>query len=546
MSPTRRVRLGAGLLTTILLSLAISTPSRAQYSLFAPAAARSSDFLVDPLLRSPGLAGMGRLTLVGEDPHHRINLWDLGGNPAGVAMADSVSTLDLRPGAASSSDVFDQQGSSAGMLREAQAARTGDLGYEFWRRQGRLAYGAVGNLGTVRLDQTYSDDVEHRQQFTSPTANAVINGLVPYTRSGNTRYAIDVHWSREQVDSHYLSIVQNGAGDFITLDSEARNPPNVFVPEIFDIERLGAGLTVAQVFGPWLTAAVGYNGIAERIDGSNPDKRNSSETHEVRPYNIGQATLIGRVGPHLEWGVDGRGWKAQSEASWNFTISSGQGAIPLSGRGKLLERDEEGSSMRSRAIWHQGSVDVGAGLNTDYRKVTITPPALTDQTSFNYFLNTVYHTPTADSLALPDSVSADIASLYAWEAGGGLAWHLRERRGLVGIEYHRARVLEVTALGGEGPKRITWDVRTGIEYRSTPGLALRAGYQYRWDDLDDFTKGNEYYSNLVTGGLGLTPHGSAWTIDLSYGVRWVRADYGSPSEPHGGRQQLVSQVHWAF
>ena len=547
MSASRKVRLCAAMsLSIILLSLATVAPSHAQYSPFAADAARSAELSTDPLTRSPGLAGMGRLSLVGEDRHNRITLWDFAGNPTGVALADSTTTIDLRPGAAGGSDVRDLTGGSAGRVQEMFSAHGGDLGYELWRRLGGLAYGAIGDLGSLQLDRPYNDDVEHRNNLTAPWAMPVINGVLPFTHSGRTRYALDIHWGQESVDSRYLLIVRNASGDFISLDSDEQKPPNVFVTEIYDVRQIGGGLALSQVIGSWLTAAVGYDGVALRLNGDNPDKRNDAQTHELRPYNIGQASLIGRIGNNFEWGVDGRGWQSNSETNWNFTISAGLGAIPLSGRGKLLERHEEGSSLRTRARWHAGALEIGMGLNTDYRRVNITPPRATDQTSFNYFLNTVFWRQSADSLALADSVIADEAQLRGWEAGGGLALHLPNRRGLIGIEYHRDRRVEQSLITGTGPRRVGWDVRSGLEYRLTTALAARTGYQYRWNDLDDFTRANEYRSHLVTAGLGLTPRGSNWTADLSYGIRWLRADYGDPGEPHGSRQQLVSQVHWAF
>jgi len=545
MTPSRRVGPSAIVMLWSLLAVFAAGPAAAQISPFAQDAALLVGLPADNLTRSPSLAGMGRLTLVGEDPHHRITLWDFAQNPTGVGIADSVSTLDVRPNVAGASDVRDLP-AEPGQIRETFAGHGAQVGYEFWRRQGRMAYGAIGDLSGTQLDVPYSDDTEHRNHLNAPWVVPVLNSVMPFTHSGKTRYALDVRWGAETVDSHYRRITQNAAGDFLSLDSETLNPPNVFVPEEFDVRQLGAGAHVSQVFAPWLTAAVGYDGVAVRMNGANSDKRNESQTHEQRPYNMGQATLIGKVGKNIDWGVDGRAWKAASEASWDFTISSGQGAAPLSGRGKLMERQEEGTQMRSRAIWHSGNFDVGAGWNTNYSKVTITPPAVSDRTSFNYFLNTVFNMQTADSLALPDSVSHEQTSVHAWEFGGGVGWHLPSRRGMVGVEYHRGQILSQTLTGGLGPKRVAWDARAGGEYRCLPSLIARAGYQFQWDDHDDFTAGNEYRSNLVTGGIGFNPEHSKWRLDLSYGIRWLRADYGDPGQPHGSRQQLASQVHWSF
>ncbi|MBI1799953.1 MAG: hypothetical protein HYR73_09760, partial [Candidatus Eisenbacteria bacterium] len=133
----------------IVATVGISSSSLAQYSAFALGARQSAGFALDPLGRSPGLAGMGRLTVVGEDPHYRITLWDLAGNPTGVLGADSASTLDVRPGAIGASDVSNPNGSS--LERETFSARGSELGFEAWRRQRRIAYGAIGTFGHLNV-----------------------------------------------------------------------------------------------------------------------------------------------------------------------------------------------------------------------------------------------------------------------------------------------------------------------------------------------------------------------------------------------------------
>ena len=544
MTPSRRVGLSATLWSAVAIALILPGRSGAQVSQYAAPALSSAGLSLDALSRSPGLVGMGMLTLVGDDPHHRITLWDFAGNPAGVAQAESTTTVDVRPGAGGASDVHNLPGS--GRIREWFATHLGDAGYEFWRRQGQLAYGAIGDLSSIQSDAPYSDDVERRRLITSPTVTPVLNGVLPFTHSGRTRYAFDIRWGQESVNARYLTIVRNAAGDFISLDSEHRDSPLIMVPESFDIQHLGGGASLSQVFGSWLTAAIGYDGVAVRINGDDADKRNEAQTYEMRPYNIGQATLLGRVGKNFEWGVDGRGWRSTSQADWNFTISAGQGVPPLTGRGKLLARHEQGTEMHARALWHAGAIDFGGGWNTDYREVKITPPDVADHTSFNYFLNTVFDRLTADSLALPDSVSRNVSALHGWEAGGGAAWHLPNRRGTVGAEYHRYRDLDQSDLTGLGPRSIGWDVRGGAECVCTPALRARLGYQFRWDDLDDYTQQNEYRSHVATAGFGVAPKGSMWTLDLSYAVRWLRADFGTPDQPRGNRQQVVSQVHWVF
>ena len=132
--------------------------------------------------------------------------------------------------------------------------------------------------------------------------------------------------------------------------------------------------------------------------------------------------------------------------------------------------------------WKRGPFELGAGLATSYRKITITPPALGDLTSFNYFRNTIQQRANADSLMLPDSVVYNQSEERRWEAGGGLAMRLPGDRGSWGVEYHRLQGLTEQTLSGEGPLWKGWDLRTGLEYRCTQALTGRVGYMYRWED----------------------------------------------------------------
>src|SRR5437870_3472388 len=79
MSPWKRVRIGALCSTLVVAVLASAIPARAQ---FYEDSRRALDLTPDPLERSPRLLGMGRLTVIGEDPHYALTLWDFGGNPA--------------------------------------------------------------------------------------------------------------------------------------------------------------------------------------------------------------------------------------------------------------------------------------------------------------------------------------------------------------------------------------------------------------------------------------------------------------------------------
>src|ERR1044071_8627118 len=104
MNPSRRVL--AGVFVGLVLALAtLSSPVRAQ---FYEDARYALELAPDPLARSPRLVGMGGLSLVVDDDHNRIDLWDFAHSPTGIMDADSNSTLELRPNTSSRSDVSDR------------------------------------------------------------------------------------------------------------------------------------------------------------------------------------------------------------------------------------------------------------------------------------------------------------------------------------------------------------------------------------------------------------------------------------------------------
>ena len=361
----------------------------------------------DPIARSPGLLGMGRLTLVGDDRHNRITLWDFAGNPAGIHESDSTSSFEVRPGTASASGVADvfSQGS---FQRQTLAARGTGTAFEAWRRLGSVVYGLAGDLNALRVDQPYASDIELRQHYSNPRVMAALSGTMPYTESGRLRYALTLVTGQEQREDEFRTLVSNAVGEYIDRDGEMLTPPNLFTPTSSSTTTIGGGATVSYRFGSWLDAAVIGDLVKDEVYATSSAGRYSSEIREQlrgrRPYPAGQATFIGHVGPHLAWGWDGRVWDARYEQNWVFTISAGIGQNPLTGRGALADREARGSRMRSRVLWTQGPFEIGGSLVTGFSSSVIDPPPASDPTSLNKFLYVIYNRPNADSLALPDSV----------------------------------------------------------------------------------------------------------------------------------------------
>ena len=564
MSPRRRVLLSA--ISSILLLTTLAVPVSAQ---FYDAARGSLGFSLDAIERSPRLLGMGRMTFVGDDPHTAITLWDFAASPLGILAADSANTAELYPATSSFSGVHDLPSATGTIERQDRAARETRVGYEIWRRTGgKSAYGIAGDLGALRMDQVFSETVERRSAFSQPTVMPVLMGHMPYVNSSRWLYSLRLFYSGETVENQYRSLQENSQGQYIDQTGPEQNPPEFFTATDYKVRSTGGGLGVAYDRGRAFKAAVSTDIVQNSIQGKNESARRTAENREERPYHTSQATLVGRLGRSLEWGVDGRDWRSRSEESWFFSISAGIGADPLVGRGKLLEREERGRALRTRLRWTRGPFELGGGLATGYRRTMVTPPGLDDRTSFNHFRNIVTYRSNADSLMLPDSVVFNQSEERTWEAGGGLAMRLPGGRGSWGVEYHQVQglaeqsllktqslleqsLLEILGMDGlkmrgPGPLRKGWDLRTGLEYRCTQAMIGRIGYVYRWEDRDEYIRQNEELSHTMTLGLGIRPAGATWTFEAGYAIEWLQADYGTPAAPRASRQQLASMVRWAF
>ena len=543
MSPRLRV-MSSALIPALFLVASLAAPVHAQ---FYDTARRSLDFSLDGIERSPGMLGMGRLSLVGNDPHLGLTLWDFAANPTGILQADTTNTIELYPATSARSEVHDLSGDARTRERQDMAGRETRMGYEFWRRSaGRVAYGFVGDLGQLRSDQVYAASQELRNKLTQPTVMPVMVGRVPYVKSDRWLYSARLFYSGEGSILQYREIVDNGEGQYIDQDGTQIDSPDYFTPTTYSVRSVGGGLGLAYDRGRALKVALALDEVQNTINGSNDHPRHSAQTSERRPVGRAQLTLVGRVGRELEWGVDGLGWRASSEEHWGMSVSAGIGAVPLSGQGKLLEREERGQQLRTRLRWSRGPVMVGAGLSTRYQRTGITPPGAEDLTSFNYFRNLVVYRQNADTLEFPDSVSQSQTRERSWQFGAGMALRLRGGRGLWGVEFHRDRDRFSQADGVDGPLARGWDVRTGLEYRYTNIMTGRLGLQHRWYDRDAYTKLNEYIGNSLTLGLGLRPVGASWAVDVGYAVEWTQADFGSPIAPRGSRQQLAGMLRWAY
>lgn len=537
MSPSRRVLPLALTMLTLAASF-VAAPAFAQF--YTPVLRASG--LADDFAQSPRLLGMGGLSVAVADRDHEISLWDLGANPLGAFWDDSVSTLKLMPRTGSASGAHDL---TATRQREDFAARTIGLPFETFHRdaKGRV-FGVYGALKSVRTDNPFSDDVELRRSVGEPDVTAIANGPMPYVFKDKMRYALRLRFASNHLRDEYRLFVDNPTGEYLSQDGMVITPPNIFAPDEYKVKTRTFGAGFSYPLGKQHTLALMADVMNEHISGTNSGGRYDGEITESRPTKVGQATLAGRFGKSVTYGIDGQGWMTKAPQDWRFSLSAGVGAIPLSGRGRLLEREEKGSSLDSRIRWTGDKVALTGRLWTAAGKTNITAPKSSDWSSFNHFLSDIWYRVGTDTLWLPDSVRSDEARRYAWGYAAGASYQFA--RGVAGVEWNWGRDLTTDQFTGEGPQAIDYDVRAGVEYVCTPMVKGRLGWGAHWRDSDDFTKGNEFVGQSVSAGLGLKPVKTTWGLELGYTFGWLNSDYGDPLQHRRTQQQLVSQLRWDF
>lgn len=547
MGPSRRVSRSAIVMAMCLGALAGAMPAAAQdYE----SSLRSLDYDRDPLARSPRLLGMGRLTLA-DDVHNRINLWDFAGNPTGIMAAESLSTFEYRPGTRSSVGYHDLPNTVPAAVRERQefGVRQMRHSFEAWRRaSGAAAYGLVGELATLQWDRAYNPFQEVRGNFTVPSFSGIVNGRVPWLKSTRFDFAIRGTIARESSNDRYLDYYQSPSGEYLGQPTSDVPPPDTFTPNHGELSTLGAGVALSMRVTPRIRAAIGYDRGRTVVKGDNEELRSTARVDERRPFERGQASLVGRLG-RLEFGADGRAWRYRSQEFFFWTVSAGSAQDPLSGEGKRLDRKEEGTSMRSRARWAGERGEIGASFGTSFRRGRVTPwypSGGDDQTGFNDFLAEVGTRVGADTLALPPRVVASLVEERGYEMAGGGSLKVPGGRAIVGAEVHRwrNRVDQPDVAGG--PQPTGWDVRAGGEFRCTDTFHARAGWSYGITDRDDLTEDNAYRHVVATTGFGYQAIGSRWRVDLGYAFEWVRPDFADPIRLRETHQRLAVQSRWAF
>ncbi|MFI5370765.1 MAG: hypothetical protein ACHQ52_04335 [Candidatus Eisenbacteria bacterium] len=545
MSALRSLRLSA--LCHIILGLTCAAAPVLAQAIDDPVVVRGP-FHTDPnpLWRTPALIGMGELTM-GDDQNNHLELWDFARNPAGIFDADSTTTIQLRPGVQTASAQQTMPLGDPRLIHQTLDTRQGLVGYEVWRRTNNgNAYGFYGDVVADRFAHPYDETQGESARLNTPGGTLAVNGKVPFWGKGRMQYAFRGTYTKGKTEDVFSQLAVNPTGFYLDKGGVRLAPPNLLVPDQSKNTYVGAGGALSYRFGAPLTAALGGDYLEERMAGANEGERNRLQTTEKRPYGLGQATLMGRIGKHVEWIADGRTWQASNQNRYDFTLSAGTTQLPLAGRGLAFSRFEEGTQMRTRARWQSGAWELGATFDTWYQRVRIGAPDPSDPNSYNAFLNTIFYRPGADSLAIPDSVRTNQTDVRGYDYGLGGFRGMGKHGGRFGVEYHWLRSRTDQTTSGPGPQLQGWDVRTGLEYPCAPLLRGRAGYIYRRWDGDTFTQQNEYITQTVTGGIGIGPATSHWGVELAYAYEWGGPDYSDPYGLWGHQQQFAAQLRWTL
>ncbi len=253
---------------------------------------------------------------------------------------------------------------------------------------------------------------------------------------------------------------------------------------------------------------------------------------------------MGTLGRSLEFGLNEQHWRSTSQQDWRISFSSGVGAVPLQGNGRLLTRKETGNFFDGRLRFTSGNMRLAGRYWTRMTRADMTPPRPEEPASFNSFLSQVYWRLGADTLSLPDSVVANRDQVNAFGYAGGWSWKFR--KGVAGLEYHWSREIRSGTIAGAGPKAVDYDVRAGLEYACSPVVTGRSGGGMLWSDPVEFMGRNEWKGESASLGLGLTPPGATWGLDLGWTLTWLQPDFPDPLAHRAARQQLQSLLHWTF
>jgi hypothetical protein len=526
--PARASRIVA-LLALALGLAALATPAGAQY--LAPQLDRNG---VDQRLRQPSLrlVSLGRLSLALDDENNEINQWDFGGSTVGLLDDRGGHALDL---------FYDGGGRSAertvgGLTRQTERVDGSVVGLSaVARTPGKFAFGLDAGFqglgtGVPREFGLYQD-----QSIGLLEGIATVSGRAFAKKVG---WGARLGFARETLESRRRTLSIE--------DGELQLSGGETLEEVtaFDIsEGTGAktqfGLGLGWMASSWGDVSLNWDHVSNKVRGDNTTRRRIYEVEE--PRGVSTLALTTTLRP-ASWvtlgGTVGSGGFDATE-SFRFTLSGGQGAPPLQGRGERLDRSVEGEFLKARVALAPPALpafQVGADFNVHFDEESIDPADGPDD--YNAFLQSL-----TGLLNLPPAIIAETQQLRHWDAGLGLGYKAGPRLS-IGVEGHRGN----DARDGTGVRlrrRVT-DLRGGLEYAVTSSWMARVGAWRRGLDEDVYTANNEGVATAITLGAGYQPTASRFALDAGIEILDRSTDYPDPTDGTGSGFRFVLYNRWAF
>jgi hypothetical protein len=523
-------RVASGALATAPLLFVLLFANAAHAQFLAPATDRAG---TDLRVRQPSLRllSMGGVYLAVSDENNEINLWDFAGSSNGL-LRDRDST---------SLDVFaDHDGHHAEHTLgayEVQTDRVSNtlLGLQAVGRGSSFAGGLEGGLlmfdrGLPAQAYAYED-----RSLTMPVALPVINGRFASRGSWAARGV----FGSQKLDQRLRRFTLDG--DEIKLEGgDAVEFPTVFTPLEGTTAISGLGFGVGYDVSDFAEVAVNVDFVSSTVQAENNSQRRVYETEEKRPSQEWSGAVILDPAPGLLLGGQVGVRNYDSEESYRFSVSGGQGVPPRQGRGTRLERDFHQEFLRARATFNPNGASrftVGADVNVRYDREDIAPG--TGEGNFNDFIASLQ----ADSLELPPPILAERQELRHWDAGVGVAFAVSERL-LASAEAHRYNNAR-DGLSVHARQRIT-DLRAGVEYGMNPAWKLRLGASHRSDDPDVYAFDNERVRNAFSAGVGWAKPSSSYALDAGFEYATASTDFPDPTEGSGSGLRLFLYNRWDF
>src|SRR5262245_12995201 len=255
-------------------------------------------YIADPLSKSARLVAMGRLQRV-DGLHSHLSLWDFAGNPTGIAEAESVSMFEYRPTIRSGSVFADVPAGAPQYERQEFGDHMADNTIETWRRApGSTAYGLVADYSKLQTDVPFDANSETRDRYKVPTIGGAVNGRVPWIHSTRFDYALRGQFGTTVQDHQYNEIFRLPQGDYLGKPTASVEPPDLFTPNHDEITNLRYGAALSMRVTRDIKVAIGYDRLLAKWRSSLEGLRSTSKVEEDRPFDTGQATLVGRLGRH--------------------------------------------------------------------------------------------------------------------------------------------------------------------------------------------------------------------------------------------------------